>query len=306
MKPVGRDPEFRYALGLAEKLSREKRPVVIVGETGTGKSFLARYIHEKSGMPEEPFIEWHAGSVPESLIESEILGVEKGVATGVLPRAGILEASGGGTLSVSGLEEIPTAAQAIFLRLLETGEFEKIGGHRKVRFKGRMIVSFPGDPGKLVREGRLRADLLYRLDVFRIDLPPLRERREDIARFLSAFMKLECRKAGRMVPEVGPDLMKCLESYGWPGNIRELENIAGQLCRAGEGPLGTKDLPPDLIFPKDEPVSRALSERLTLDELKKRYIAAVLRTTGGRKAEAARWLGISRKSLWEHLKEEKE
>ena len=306
MKPVGRDPEFRYAVGLAEKLSREKRPVIIVGETGSGKSYIARYIHEKSGTEGEPFIEWHAGSVPESLIESEILGVERGVATGVLPRIGILEAAGGGTLGISGLEEIPPSAQAIFLRLVESGEFEKIGATRKTSFRGRMIASFPEDPGKLVKEGKLRADLLYRLDVFRIDLPPLRERRGDIARFITAFMKQECRKAGKKVPEVSQGLARCLESHGWPGNVRELENVVRQLCHSGSDPLEISDLPPNFLFPGDEPVSGAVSERLTLDELKRRYSEAVLKKTGGRRGEAARWIGISRKSLWEHLKEDKE
>lgn len=306
MKPVGKDPEFRYAISLAEKLSKEKRPLILVGETGTGKSFLARYIHEKSGSPDEPFIEWHAGSVPESLIESEILGVDKGIATGVLPRTGVFEAVGGGTLCISGIEEIAPHTQAIFLRLIESGEFEKIGGQRKVPFRGRVIAAFQEDPQKLARDGKLRTDLLYRLDVFRIDLPPLRERKGDIRGFVSLFLGAECRRAKRKAPGIGKELMKYLENYGWPGNIRELENVVLQMAREETEMLGIGHLPPQFLFPKEGFVERASDERLNLCELKRRYIASVLQRTGGRKTEAAKWLGISRKSLWEHLKEEKE
>lgn len=306
MKPVGKDPEFRYIISLADKLSKERRPLILVGETGTGKSFVARYIHEKSGSRGEPFIEWHAGSVPESLIESEILGVDKGIATGVLQRTGVFEAAGGGTLCISGIEEIPPHTQAIFLRLIETGEFEKIGGQRRVPFKGRVIAVFQDDPRKLAREGKLRTDLFYRLDVFRMDIPPLRERKADIREFVSLFLGAECRKAKRKVPEIDGALMKRLENYRWPGNIRELENLVRHLARAEEDVLRMEHLPPQLLFPMDGSVEPAADERLSLDEIKRRYIAAVLQRTGGRKTEAAKWLGISRKSLWEHLKEEKE
>jgi len=306
MKPVGRDPEFRYVISLAEKLSKEKRPVILVGETGTGKSFVARLIHEKSGAAKEPFIEWHAGSVPESLAEAEILGVERGVATGVLPRVGVLEAVRGGTLCVSGLEELPVRAQAIFLRLLESGEFEKIGGQRKVRFRGRMIATFQEDPGNLVRAGKLRADLLYRLDVFQVEIPPLRERRGDIALLASMFLKEECRRSKKKTRELSGELVRRLEGHDWPGNIRELENIVRHLSRSDADVLAVGDLPPHFLAPKGDPLSAALSARLSLDELKRAYIAAVLERTGGRKTEAAKWLGISRKSLWENLKEEKE
>jgi transcriptional regulator with PAS, ATPase and Fis domain len=306
MKAVGKDPEFRYVISLAEKLSKERRPVVMVGETGTGKSFLAKFIHEKGNFSKEPFIEWHAGNVPESLIESEILGVDRGVATGVLSRIGVLEAVQGGTLCVSGLEEIPTHSQALFLRLLESGEFEKIGGQKHIRFQGRIIASFQEDPKTLVKTGRLRADLLYRLDVFQIELPPLRERKTDILELAAEFLKNECKKAGKKIPELSESLKKRLLSYEWPGNIRELENLIHYLARLDHEIFSAEHLPPQFLFSREEPVSYGLKERLSLDELKKMYLSAVLARVGGRKSEAAKWLGISRKTLWEHLKEKKE
>jgi transcriptional regulator with PAS, ATPase and Fis domain len=306
MKVIGRDPEFKYVISLADKLSRETRPVILIGETGTGKSFLARYIHEKGARSKEPFIEWHAGNAPESLIESEILGVDRGVATGVLPRAGIFEASRNGTLCITGIEELPTHTQALFLRLLESGEFEKIGGQRKVSFKGRMIAAFQENPKKLVKNGTLRADLLYRLDVFQIEIPPLRARKKDIIPFAVEFLKRERVKTEKKIQELSGPLKNRLLSYSWPGNVRELENLIRYLSGMDEDILMVDHLPPQFLFSKDEPVGYALDERLSLDELKKMYVAAVLSRVGGKKTAAADWLKISRKTLWEYLKEEKE
>ncbi len=298
---IGKDPAFKAALMLARRAAPTHGPVVICGPTGCGKSLLARFIHEHGASPSAPFKEWSAASVPSTLLESELLGVERGVATGVSERPGIFEAAGRGTVCLSGLEELSFSQQAILLRLLETGTAERIGGHRSVRVHARLIATFQEPPETLVSSSKLRQDLFYRLDLFRVELPPLHERREDIPDLFGHFLKAACARQKRPVPAVSPKLEQALAAHDWPGNVRELEQRAEALASLGKEAVGIEDLPSSFWLP-GEPVAEALRHRMTLDELKDRYTMEVLARVGGRKSEAARWLGISRKSLWERLK----
>ncbi len=298
---IGKDPAFKAALMLARRAAPTRGPVVISGPTGCGKSLLARFIHEHGASPSAPFKEWSAASVPSTLLESELLGVERGVATGVSERPGIFEASGRGTVCMSGLEELSFSQQAILLRLLETGTVERIGGHRPARVHARLIATFQEPPETLVASSRLRQDLFYRLDLFRVELPPLFERLEDIPELFGHFLKAACAKQKRPAPEVEPALEQALVTHDWPGDVRELEQRAEALASLGKETLGVKDLPSSFWLP-GEPVAEALCRRMTLEQLKDRYVMEVLARVGGRKSEAARWLGISRKSLWERLK----
>ncbi|MCX7829581.1 MAG: sigma 54-interacting transcriptional regulator [Acidobacteria bacterium] len=300
---VSSDPEFKNILKIAEKIANERMPVVLVGETGTGKTFLAKLIHQKSIFKNEPFISLRITDIAETLVESEILGVEKGVATGVLPKSGILETVGSGTISISGLEDVSFKTQALFLRVLETGEFEKIGNPRKIRFKGRIIAEFQTDPETLIRERRLRSDLYYRLNVFEIFLPPLRSRKNDILPFFKKFLKEELKKRKIKSFEIESDLIEFIKNYKWEGNLRELRNVAVYLSLKNETVLRKSHLPPNYLISIPHPVKSALEERLSLEQLKKAYIESVLQRCGGNKSQAAKWLKISRKNLWEQLKQ---
>jgi arginine utilization regulatory protein len=303
MRVSSLDPEFKTILKLSEKIASERMPVVIVGETGTGKTFLARHIHQKSLYKAEPFISMRITDLPESLVESEILGVEKGVATGVLPKAGILESVGFGTLCIAGLEDVSFKIQALFLRVLETGEFEKIGGTRKIKFKGRIIAEFQKDPESLIQEKKLRADLYYRLNVFEIYVPPLRERKKDILPLFKQFLKEELKKRKIKNFEISEELKSFAVNYFWAGNLRELRNVSIYLSLKNEKTLRENHLPPNYLLSISDPVKSAVDSRLSLDRLKKLYIKSVLERCGGNRSEAARWLKISRKNLWEQLKE---
>lgn len=298
---IGKDPAFKAALSLARRAAPARGPIVIVGPTGSGKSLMARFIHEHGASPAAAFQEWSAGGVPATLLESELLGVERGVATGVAERPGIFEAAGRGTICLSGLEDMTFSQQAILLRVIETGTVERIGGHRSARAQARLIATFQDPPAMLVSSAKLRQDLFYRLDLFRIELPPLGARSEDIPTLFNHFLRAACMKGKRAVPQVAPALSQALLGHSWPGNVRELQQRAEAMAFLGKETLGIEDLPPSFWI-AGEPVPEALRHRLTLEELKDLYIREVLVLVGGRKTEAARWLGISRKALWERLK----
>jgi DNA-binding NtrC family response regulator len=298
---IGRDPAFKAALSLARRAAPARGPVVIVGPTGSGKSLMARFIHEHGANPAAAFQEWSAGGVPATLLESDLLGVERGVATGVAERPGIFEAAGRGTICLSGLEDLAFSQQAILLRVIETGTVERIGGHRSARVQARLIATFQDPPEMLVSSAKLRQDLFYRLDLFRIELPPLCARSEDIPALFNHFLRAACIKERRAAPRVEPAFSEALLCHSWPGNVRELRQLAEAMAFLGKETLGIEDLPPSFWI-AGEPVAEALRHRLTLEELKDRYVREVLVRVGGKKTEAARWLGISRKSLWERLK----
>ncbi len=298
---LGRDPAFRAALALARKAAPASSPVVLVGPTGSGKSLFARYLHERGAHPGAPFLEWSAASVPSTLLEPQLLGVEKGAATGVAERPGLFEAAERRTVCLTGLEELSQAQQAILLRVLEGEPVERVGGHHPIRVRARVVAAFQEPPEALAARGRLRRDLLYRLDVFRIELPPLCGRAEDIAALAQHFLRAACRRNRRSVPILREDLVKALQAHPWPGNVRELEQRMEALALAGSEAVTAGDLPPS-FWAGAGTIEEALGGRRTLAELKDAYIREVLARVGGSRTEAARWLGISRKALWEHLK----
>lgn len=301
VRPVGRDPVFRAALALAQQAAPARGPVVVTGPTGSGKSLVARLLHERGAHPQAPFLEWSASGVPATLLEPELLGVERGAATGVSERPGLFEAVGRGTLCLVGLEELSSSQQAILLRILEVGASERVGGRRAVPVHARVVASFQEAPELLVSQGRLRADLLYRLDIFRVELPPLASRGEDVVLLASHFLKRACRKLRRPVPALEPSLLRAFREHPWPGDVRELEQRIEALAFGGSDPLTAEELPAS-FWSAGEILATAARRRLTLAELKDAYIREVLARVGGSRTEAARWLGVSRKAVWEHLK----
>ena len=305
LKTIGSDPAFKTALLLARQVAPERSPVILVGPTGSGKSHFARLIHALGAFPAAPFIEWHAGTVPESLLETELLGVQRGAATGVVGRPGLFEGAGRGTLCLAGIELLGPHQQAILLRVLENRLFERVGGTTPVRTNTRLLVCFSEPPEALLARERLRQDLFYRLDVIQIELPSLSQRSGDIPELARHFLKSSCKRLKRPVPEMAPALMDALSAHPWPGNLRELAQRMEGLLLSGGDPLTTEDLPPSFWI-SEPPLEAALTRRLTLEELRDAYMRSVLARVGGNRTRAARWLGISRKALWDHLRRGKE
>lgn len=298
---VGKDPVFRSVVALARRLAAGRSPVILVGATGTGKSHLARLIHQWGDHLTDPFLEWNAGAVPETLLEAELFGVHRGAATGVEERPGVFESSGRGTLCLSGIEHLLPFQQAALLRIVEKQTFERIGGGGELRTEARVLATFQEPPEALVQRGLLRPDLLYRLDVVRLELPPLAQRRGDVALLATHFLKAACRKRRSAVPALSPDLIRALEEHHWPGNLRELAQRMESLALM-DVEVVTSEMLPASFWANPDPVEDALSRRLTLAELKAGYIRAVLARVGGNRSRAARWLGVSRKALWAHLR----
>jgi two-component system, NtrC family, response regulator HydG len=298
---VGKDPAFRAAVALARRVAAGRSPVLIVGPTGSGKSHLARLMHHWGGQPKTVLVEWHGGAVPETLLEAELFGIRSGAATGVEQRAGIFESAGRGTLCLEGVEHLKPHQQAALLRLLEGQPFERIGGGAPMRLEARLIALFQDPPETLIERNLLRADLLYRLDVIRIELPPLSQRGGDILLLADHFLRAACRKARVPVPEISPELVKALGEYAWPGNLRELAQRMEALSLTGKALLIPDQLPPS-FWSGPAPLEEGLARRLTLAEMKDAYIRAVLARVGGNRSRAARWLGVSRKALWAHLR----
>lgn len=300
-KTVGSSPAFKNALHLARRAASGHGAVLIIGPTGSGKSHMARYIHASGPMAIDPFIEWNAGMVPEELFEAELFGVARGTATGVAGRPGILEAAAGGVLCLSGLELLSSLHQAALLRVLDERSFSRVGNNKLTLFKATPIALFNRWPEDLVKEGLLREDLLFRFDIIRITLPSLSERREDVPALAEHFLRTACKHHNLPVPSVSPELLRVLEKAAWPGNLRELRQRMEGLLLAGSDPLTPDDLPAGFWL-SDHPVESGLRRRMTLAELKDSYIRAVLAECGGNRTRASKLLGISRKTLWEHLK----
>lgn len=298
---VGRDPVFRTALEMAQRAALSRGPVLLVGPSGSGKSAMARFIHRCRPGPSGPLEEWHAASVPSELFEAELFGVERGAATGVAPRPGLFERTAGGTVCLLGLELLSPPQQASLLRILEGRPFTRLGGSRPLTARVLLLAAFSEPPESLLSRGQLRQDLLFRLDLLRIHLPALAERPGDLPLLCRHFLRQACRRARRPVPALSPELLAALAAHPWPGNLRELAQRMEGLALLDREVLTVEDLPASFWIEEPAPV-RALERRLTLTELKDVYIRFVLARVGGNRTRAARWLGISRKALWAHLR----
>lgn len=255
---VGQSYAMRRLISLAEKVARKNITVLIQGETGTGKEVLARFIHGISHRAQHPFIAVNCGGFTETLLESELFGHERGSFTGAVAlRRGVFELADQGTLF---LDEIGVASQAIqikLLRVLETGEFFRVGGEKPLKTDVRIIAAANTDLKDEVAKGNFREDLFYRLDVATLHIPPLRERREDIPIFVSYFVNKAVREAGKQGLRVSPEAMELLKNYDWPGNIRELLNVITQAVALCDGSIIQEHHLPDKIVARKERVTAA-------------------------------------------------
>jgi len=291
-------------------------PVLIVGESGSGKELVARSLHRLSPRSEGPFVPVNAAAIPEALAEGELFGAERGAFTGAIEaRVGLFEQASGGTLFLDEVTEMPLALQAKLLRVLEDGKIRRVGARAEIRCDVRVIAATNRDPAAAVEQGRMRRDLLYRLDVLRIDVPPLRERRDDLSPLIGHFLRDCVGRYGKPVSTIEPDAWAQLLAYDWPGNVRELRNVIERAyTRARGGSLSARDLDLDLDLDKavgddaDQAATLAgvggivLPHGVTAAEAERILILETLRATGNNKAEAARRLGLDVKTVRNKLK----
>ncbi len=299
-----RDAGFRRLLDLADRAARSRANVLITGESGTGKNRLARFLHERSSRSAGPFVEVACANLPKELIESELFGHERGAFTDAREeRGGRFEQASTGTLFLDEVQEIDPALQAKILRAIEEKRFERLGGTRTLEVDIRILASTREDPASLVARGRLREDLLYRLDVVRLHIPPLRERPGDVPLLARAFLDEAVARHDLTPRRLSPAAIAALARHSWPGNVRELRHaIESAAVLAGGEILEAADLPAGLSVASPANLRAAASEGMTLDRLQEAYVDEVLRRTRGNKSAAARILGIHRKTLHEHLR----
>lgn len=298
---LGVSAALEKTLKQARAVAATSATVLLMGENGTGKELLARAIHEESARVHESFIAVSCAALPESLIESELFGHEKGAFTGaVQSRKGRFELADGGTLFLDEISELTPAVQVKLLRVLQERAFERVGGTKTIEVDIRLIAACNCDLEKQVENGRFRRDLYYRLNVVPLVLPPLRGRREDLPLLAAHFATKAAEKYGRKPLELDHALIEALLEYDWPGNVRELENVIERLVILTNGTrLGVEFLPENMqrTLPKDA----AAADETTLEgatiALRRRLIVAALKSESGNKVAAARRLGISRSYL---------
>ena len=299
---IGSSPSLEHVIKQARAVSDTTATVLITGENGTGKEVLAHAIHEESSRAAGPFIAVSCAALPESLIESELFGHEKGAFTGAVhARKGRFELADGGTLFLDEIGELTAAVQVKLLRVLQERTFERVGGAKTFGVDIRLIAASNRDLEQEVTVGTFRRDLFYRLNVVPLTLPPLRERREDLPVLAAHFAHKAAEKHGRVVSELDPGLLEALQEYEWPGNVRELENLIERLVVLTSGTrLGTEFLPEKMLRVLPETTGPANDETTfegAVMALKRRLIVNALHSEGGNKAAAAKRLGISRSYL---------
>jgi DNA-binding NtrC family response regulator len=296
---VAESPAMKEALGAAQRVAATDATVLLLGESGTGKTQLGRYIHYRSRRAAAPLVEVHSASLPETLLESELFGHEKGAFTGATERkAGHLASADGGTVFLDEIGEVSPAMQVKLLRFLQDREFVAVGSTEVRRVDVRVIAATNLDLGQAVREGRFREDLFYRLNVFAIHVPPLRERRDDIAPLALRFLALR----GLPPEKLGPEARDRLRELPWPGNVRELENtLERALILAGEREIRPPDVSTPATLRGRSRAADVLVEGFDLDAFERELILAAIERAGGNKAAAARLLGITRRRLYSRL-----
>jgi two-component system response regulator HydG len=302
---VGQSPALRRVLDVATQAAPSSATVLILGESGTGKELIARYIHSKSSRASGPFVAVNCAAIPETILEAELFGYERGAFTGaVAKRDGRFARARGGTLFLDEIGELSPSVQVKLLRVIQEGEYEPVGGN-PVRADVRLLAATNRDLAQEVETGRFREDLYYRLNVIAVTAPALRSRREDVPLLVDHFLGIYCRKNGRSRLVVHRDALAKLLDYAWPGNVRELENVierAAVLCRSDT--IRVEDLP-DAVAQASAPPPSALTFSLgtPLGEVEGRMIRETLKHTAGDKSLAAQLLGISTRTIYRKLGE---
>jgi DNA-binding NtrC family response regulator len=304
---IGRAPCIREALAMVEQVAPVKSTVLLTGESGTGKEVFANAIHRLSPRADGPLVKVHCAALAEGLLETELFGHEKGAYTGAVgQRKGRFELADGGTIFLDEIGEISQATQVKLLRVLQEGEFERVGGSSTIKVDTRIVAATNADLQRAVAEGRFREDLFYRLNVIRIEIPPLRRRREDIPLLVQHFIENFNKLSGKVVKGISPEALDRLASFDWPGNVRELENVVERAIVLATGDLITEaELPP---LETKKPPAEGIPFRVgqPLADLEREAIQRTLRAVAGDKDAAAKILGIGVATLYRRLKEMEE
>jgi len=292
---IGSSPAYRRMLALVEQVADSSATILIQGESGAGKELVARTIHERSGRRAGPFVAVNCAALPETLLESELFGYEKGAFTGAAGRKeGRFELANGGTLFLDEVADLSLVTQPKILRVLQEGEFERLGGTRTIQVDVRIVAATNQDLADMVKEKRFREDLYYRLNVITVRVPPLRERHEDIRLLAQHYLRVYAAKNGRKLEGFSNEALERLESYRWPGNVRELENLIERMVLlARKDRIEAEDLPEEIAGVKRPPRDAILELVGTpLADIEQRLLDETLRITGGNKTQAAKLLGI--------------
>ena len=302
---IGHSPAMRKIYQLIEQAAPTGTSVLIMGESGTGKELVAQSIHRLSPRVAFPFVAINCAAIPETLLESEIFGHEKGAFTGAADRRqGCFELADHGTLFLDEIGEMTPATQVKLLRVLQERTFRRLGGRQEQSVDVRVIAATNIDPLDAVQRGLLREDLYYRLNVFALKLPPLRERKEDLPLLIQAFINEFNRRNQRSIEGVDREAMRLLERYQWPGNVRELRNVIERATILAPGPFVEASHLPSVVTNESEPIDQpqiALGPGTTVEEAERRLIVMTLQHTRDNKTRAAEILGISLKTLHNKL-----
>jgi len=298
---IGNSPALRLALAEVERVAPTDSTVLVLGETGTGKELIARAIHDLSARRRNPFVKLNCAAIPFDLLESELFGHEKGAFTGAIAqKIGRFELANTGTLFLDEIGDLPLALQPKLLRVLQEQEFERLGSGRTHHINVRVIAATHRNPAEMVRQKEFRSDLYYRLNVFPVVLPPLRERHQDIPPLVFHFVELFSRRIGKHIELIPDETVTALKAYSWPGNIRELQNLIERaVIRADNGVL------PNPLPASENNHLRLVRTPSTFDDSQREVILTALRATGwviGGHGGAAERLGLKRTTLITKMK----
>jgi two-component system, NtrC family, response regulator AtoC len=304
---IGESKAMHDIFDTVRQVAPSRATVLILGESGTGKELIAHAIHNLSNRNKTRFVAFNCAAFSPQLIESELFGHERGAFTGAVERRiGRFEQAAGGTLFLDEIAEIDSNVQVKLLRALDPGVFERVGGNQSIRADVRLIAATNRDLASVVREGKFREDLYYRLNVVQIRVPSLRERKEDIPLLANAFLKEVCERDGKAFRPLSPEAMDCLLQYDWPGNVRELKGAidSGMTLSTGQQ-IAPRDLPLAVRGQAESPVLREAGsqDHVNLQENERRLIIRALEECDGNRTEAAKKLGISRRTLHRRIRE---
>jgi transcriptional regulator with GAF, ATPase, and Fis domain len=304
-RTIGKNPKFRQCVDMTLHVSGGTTTVLVLGESGTGKELIANLIHENSQRAEGPYVKINCGAIPETLLESELFGHEAGAFTDARKQhRGKFEQANGGTIFLDEVGEMSLSAQVKLLRVLQDGEFQRVGGSKTIKTDVRVIAASNVSLEEAAAGGIFRKDLFYRLNVYPIELPPLRDRQEDLPLLVSHFIEIFREKSGKYIVGISDEAVELLRAYHWPGNVRELENaIERAVVVAERRILSVEDLP-EAVRRSDKSLREKSIEieiGASMDEIERKVITETLQFSGGIKSKAAEILGIGRRTLYRKL-----
>jgi len=304
---IGKSKKMQEVFSLIEKVAPSNSTVLIYGNSGTGKELVAKAIHYNSPRADSPFIPFNCGAIPETLVESELFGHVKGAFTGAIQtKKGLFEEANGGTLFLDEISNTLPSVQVKLLRVLQEKELTKVGSTERVKVDVRMIAATNVDLEEAVKEGKFREDLFYRLNVFPIFLPDLKDRKEDIPLLAYHFLERYSKEMKKEIKGISKEAMKLILEYNWPGNVRELENaIERAVIMSDQEYLMPSDFPRELMGDASEIIKKGIKQRKSLDDIKAEYITAILKETQGNKKLAAEILKVNPRTLYRFEKKTK-